>query len=78
MRLFTILDKPAGLFGAPFQAPNAALAVRSFEQAQLDQAHVFATHAADFQIYELGEFDEETGQFNLLERPVAVLMKAAS
>lgn len=74
MKLFSIRDRAAGLFGAPFQAPNAALAVRQFQQVQLDNEHVFATHAEDFEIYELGEFVQEDGSFNLLAYPERIPM----
>jgi len=70
MKLFTIYDRAAATYGAPFQAPNEALAVRMFEQTQLDTSHVFATHANDFQIHYLGDFDESNGAWNLLDKPL--------
>lgn len=73
MKLFSIFDRSATTFGAPFQAPNAALAVRLFEQTQLDSSHVFSTHSEDFQIHYLGEFDEQTGEWNLQPKPVPVV-----
>lgn len=73
MRLFSILDLASSLYGAPFQAPNAALAIRLFEQAQLDTAHVFATHPGDFRIYYLGTFDENTAEWDLLPHPEPIV-----
>jgi len=69
VKLYSIYDRAAQTYGAPFQAPNDALAVRLFEQTQLDVSHVFATHPGDFEINYLGEFDEVTAKWNLLDRP---------
>lgn len=74
MKLFTVRDKAAGTFGAPFHAPNAALAIRLLEQVQMtDEAHVWGTHPQDFQVHYLGEFDETTGTWDTLPFPEPLL-----
>lgn len=72
MKLFSIYDRAAQAFGAPYAAPNDALAIRLFEQTQLDESHVFATHSPDFEIHYLGEFDQADASWNLLGKPLLV------
>ena len=73
MKLFSIYDRAASEFGPPFPAPNAALAVRMFQQTQLDDAHVFATHSRDFQVHELGEYFTDTAEFVPLTKPLPIV-----
>lgn len=73
MKLYSIRDHAAGTFGAPFHAPNDALALRLFEQVQLDENHVWSTHPTDFQVHYCGEFDEIQGEWNMLPRPTPIL-----
>jgi len=69
VKLYSLFDKAHGAYGAPFQAPNDALAVRSFEEASMDASHVFAKFPGDFTIFYVGEFDENTATFTPANPP---------
>lgn len=69
MKLYSVRDHAAGLFGAPYQAPNDAIAIRLFQGVQLDKTHAWYTHAKDFQVHYCGVFEEAEGLWNLLPRP---------
>lgn len=73
MKLYCVRDHAAGLFGAPFQAPNDAIALRLFEGVQRDADHVWATHARDFQVHYCGIFHEDTGEFLMEPRPFPLI-----
>jgi hypothetical protein len=73
LKMFSIWDRAAGEFAPPYPAPNAALAVRLFQQTQLDTSHVFATHSKDFQVHELGEYDTQTAEWIPLTKPLPLL-----
>ena len=64
-------DLAADAFGRPFYVPSIGVAIRSFtdevnRQAEDNQMY---HHPEDFQLYHFGEFDDNTGQFILLEIP---------
>lgn len=72
MRLYSLFDRCHGQHGAPYQAPNDALAVRLFEEAAMDSASLFSKFPDDFTIFYVGDFDENTAQFQPANPPVYV------
>lgn len=69
LKCFSVYDSKAEAFLNPLFAQNAAVAIRSFTAAANDPQHDFYIHSDDFTLFELGEFDQETGLFNLLPTP---------
>lgn len=59
--LFSVYDQTAGLFNPPFTAPNGAVAQRMVEASATEPGSLFSSHPEDFQIFEIGELDNETG-----------------
>ena len=57
--VYVIKDTVSKLFGNMFEAVNDEMAVRQFEYGL--KSYPFRQ---DTQLYRLGEFDEETGNFN--------------
>lgn len=80
LNIFSVKDRAAGAFGRPFFLPTTGLAIRGFtdevnrrthENGVQNDMHV---HADDFELYELGEFDDEHGVISLHERPKLLLL----
>jgi len=61
LHLFCVYDQVAGLFNAPFVAPNGAVAQRMIEANATDPSSLFSSHPDDFQIFEVGELCNEPG-----------------
>lgn len=58
MQLFCIFDKVAERFSVPFPAVNVGVAHRQFENSCKDIPEI---HLADYELYQIGEFDDECG-----------------
>lgn len=70
-----VLDAAVGSYNRPFFVPSTALAVRSFSDEvnrNGDGNNSMAAHPADFSLWRLGLFDDETGKFE--SEPVPVLL----
>jgi len=62
--VFSALDKAVGAFLPPFYARSKAEAIRSFSDAVSNPESNFSKHLDDFVLYELGEFDDNSGIFS--------------
>lgn len=64
--LFGVYDKAAESFINQFFDVAAGIAVRGFQDAAKDNKTTISQHPEDFDLYQLGTFDEQTG---LVEQP---------
>lgn len=64
LKVYSVFDSKAQAFLQPFHALNAAVASRMIADAVRQPDHMFRTHAADFTLMELGDFDDLTGTFS--------------
>lgn len=64
--VFAIFDTKAEAFGQPFFTQTAGLAARSFGQACSNTETDYNKYPLDFILYELGEYDDETGKIESL------------
>jgi len=62
LKLFSIYDGKIRSFMRPFLDAHTGSALRSFEQACKEPTSPFAQFPADFVLYEVGTFNEETGE----------------
>ena len=62
-KVFSVYDSKAQAYLQPFHAINAAVASRMIADAVSQPDHNFNRHAADFTLFELGDFDDLTGTF---------------
>lgn len=60
-KIFSVYDDKAEAFLPPFFAMTQGVALRTFHQAATDENHQFCKHAADYTLFEIGQFDENTG-----------------
>lgn len=63
--VFAVRDRAADTFGAPFVLVARGQAIRSFgdEVNSTERQSQVAAHPEDFDLYELGDFDDSTGLF---------------
>jgi hypothetical protein len=67
----TVKDRAADAYGRPMFVPSAGVAIRSFsdEINRNNAENQLFNHPDDFDLYELGEFDDNTALFALHEQP---------
>ena len=71
-----VRDIKADLFGQPFFNASVGMAQRSFSDSvnRPDEKSLLFNHPEDFELYQLGSFDDQTGTFDLLDRPKQLLL----
>lgn len=69
LKVFSVFDSKAAFFGTPFFEQREASAIRGFQDAvnSNDPANGFARHPEDYSLFLLAEFDNDTGQFDLVK-----------
>lgn len=72
--VFSVRDSKANSFGQPFFSTSLGQAERSFgdEINRAAQDNILYLHPDDFELYQLGSFETDTGSFVLLEKPQQV------
>lgn len=66
LKMFTVHDSKAEAFIQPFYELATGAAIRAFSSEANNQEHQFHRHAGDYTLFELGTFDQVTGQIELL------------
>lgn len=64
-KIFSIRDRAIDSFGQPFYAPTVGGAIRSFSD-EINRAaenNQLYKHSEDYDLYSLGEFDDQSGEF---------------
>ena len=71
MVICSIRDSAADAYGRPLFLPSVGVAIRSFtdEVNRPAEDNQIYQHPEDFDLFELGEFDDNTGRFALLDIP---------
>lgn len=64
--IFSVYDSKAESYLAPFYAPNGSVACRSLQQATQDPSHPFCLYPEDYTLFEIGSFEDETGELTNL------------
>lgn len=59
-RIFSVYDKKTEQYGVPFFIVNRSAAIRAVTSSFNDN-NMMSKHPHDFAIYDLGEYDDETG-----------------
>nr|DAF77343.1 MAG TPA: DNA binding protein [Microviridae sp.] len=74
--VYAVRDLKVGFQSVTIQ-PNDAVAVRGFESTVINSDSVLFTHAEDFSLFKLGEFDQDSGRLIPLELPVQLIEASA-
>lgn len=64
LRLFTVYDEKAHCYTNPFVTSTAEVALRSFSDCINSPDHHFGKNPHDYTLFDLGEFDDNTGIYN--------------
>ena len=75
-KIHSVYDSKAQAYLQPFFSVTTGVAVRQFTAAVQDSNHDFHRFAEDYTLFELGDFNENTGKFSIAE-PTAVLQASA-
>jgi len=65
MKVFTLYDSAAEAYDPPHFIRSTGEAVRLFSNAVKDPQTKVAKHPDDYTLFEIGEFDELTGQISM-------------
>lgn len=68
-----VRDSAVDAFMRPFFVPTTGVAVRSFSDEVLRAESEMHKHPADYELFELGRFDEETGKFQNVSAPRSLI-----
>lgn len=68
--VFSVYDSKAKVFQTPWFSHNVGTALRSFEQAVADKNSMFAKYPADFTLFNIGHFDDESGVIEKISEPL--------
>lgn len=69
LTVMVVYDAVAKVFFRPYYTASKEVGTRAFRQAALDPETELWKSPADYSLWCLGEFDDETGRFVLLEQP---------
>lgn len=75
LRLFSLYDSGVGAYLKPFWADHKANAIRSFIQLindKSDNNNMVANHPDQFVLFEIGEFDQNSGVFSSYQTPLSL------
>lgn len=69
MFIYTVRDAKAQLYGRPFFVHNAAIALRGMSDQVNDPQSDFFKYPTDFELFELGTYDDSTAVFEIYPQP---------
>ena len=74
--IVAVKDRAAETFGRPMFVPAIGVALRSFsdEINRNDPNNQLYNHPDDFDIYELGSFDDSTAEFQIKNNPELLIL----
>lgn len=75
--IYAVRDVKSG-FQTPTAQVNDAVAARGFASAVINSDSVLFTHASDFALYKLAEFDADTGRIESLDLPVELIQASSA
>lgn len=70
--VYSIFDSKAEAHMQPFFADTHGLALRTFEKHINNPETIFNAHPADFTLFYIGTFDEQTGKLNPNSTPFSL------
>jgi hypothetical protein len=73
--IVSVKDSAAEAFGRPMYLQSIGIAIRSFtdEVNREDKDNQLFNHPDDFDLYELGLFDDSLGRYELRENPTVIV-----
>jgi hypothetical protein len=59
--MFSVYDEKAKAYLPPFILPEIGMATRTFGDCVNDEGHQFGKHPADYTLFKIADYDDETG-----------------
>lgn len=69
LKIFSVFDEKACIFGQPFFLPHNGVALRSFSDLVQDNQTNVCRHPEDFKLYCLGSYDDNSGGLISVAQP---------
>lgn len=69
LKVYSVYDEKAGIFAQPFFMPNKGTALRAMSGVFKNTEHEFSKFPQDYTIYELGDYDDNSGRINSYDKP---------
>lgn len=73
-KILSVFDSKADAYLTPMFAPTTAYALRMFTEAANNPTHDFCKFPGDFTLFELGEWDEGSGEIMIYSAAVNLTM----
>jgi len=70
--MLALFDSAAEAYLRPFFSPSRGEAVRSFGDLIADKSHPVGQHPADYSLFVLGEFNQQTGVLTVYPAPLSL------
>jgi hypothetical protein len=73
--IVSVRDTAAEAFGRPMYLQSLGVAIRSFtdEVNREDKDNQLFNHPDDFDLYDLGVFDDSTGKYQIRDNPIVIV-----
>lgn len=72
LHIFTVWDSKVEAFMTPFFMRSKGEAIRAFSATVNDSNHAFSKHPADYALFYLGTFSDDTSAFTTVLPPVSL------
>ena len=72
-KVFSVFDKKAAVYCNPFVSHSRQVAMRDLEAAVMDPNSQLNKFSSDYELYELGSWNEDTGGMELYPSPEFVV-----
>lgn len=76
-KVFAIRDLKLSVFNIPFFQDSEIMAVRYVQSHMMNGDSFLSQFAADYELFEIGEFDEIQGKINMLINPKFIISCAS-
>lgn len=73
--VFAIFDEKAGAFLQPIFLNTVGMAIRAVTDAVNNPESEFSSHSGDYTLFHLAEYDDNTGEFNNVKKPLHNLLE---
>jgi hypothetical protein len=72
MKIYCVYDCKVEAFGTPFFFKTKGEAIRGFSEIANDIKTQIGKYPADFTLFEMGDYDEQKGKFNIYSAPISL------
>jgi len=71
-KIFSMYDSKVEAYNKPFHQTTKGEALRTFIDAVNDERSPMSKHPEDYSLFQIGEFDDQTGKYTSNEKPVHI------